>query len=91
MFVEPTLEMAIGKKVDVSFEHEGRTFEFSMVVEELEMRNDPFIDSYRDFGGRIVYTHVTPDYHASFSGRVVPSERFGKECLIAERHSEHVL
>jgi len=65
--------MAIGKKVRMSFEADGVTYEFDMVTESatLDCRSNP--TSYYADGMR-VFTSCSPEYGFSFGGYVVPDE-----------------
>lgn len=73
------LSLAIGKTVSVSFEHEGRLYEFDMQLENVSVdaRRDA-VDIYAD-GGLFKTLHGQPEYEASLSGRLVPSVKHGHE------------
>lgn len=84
-FVEPTLEMAVGKVVDLSFEHEGMVYEFRIAVGGMSIDMGPDIETFRSWGGSSVYIRTSPDYEATFHGRVVPTVRDGIDCLVVVR------
>ena len=78
---QEALTLAIGKTVSVSFEHDGRLYEFDMQLDNV--RVDASMDPtglYSD--GMLVRTvYNTPEYEASMSGRLVPSVKHGRECV----------
>ena len=81
-FVEPTLEMAIGKVIDVSFEHDGTTYEFSMLVESLSIDDSPHLEEMHTWAGDILYVRTNPECEATFKGSVVPTSKDGRDCFI---------
>lgn len=82
---QEALTLAIGKTVSVSFEHDGRLYEFDMQLDNV--RVDASMDPaglYSD--GMLVMTICnTPEYEASMSGRLVPSVKHGGEGLLFYR------
>lgn len=84
-FVEPTLEMAVGKVVDLSFEHEGMVYEFSIAVSGMSIDMGPDIETFRSWDGSSVYIRTSPEYEATVHGRVVPTVRDGSDCLVVVR------
>ena len=78
---EACLDMAIGKVVNVSFEHDGRTVEFRMRVSGLELDHTPEVVDLYEWGGTTSHVMRTDRYQAAISGSVVPYESHGSRCL----------
>ena len=76
---EKVLSLAIGKTVSVSFEHEGRLYEFDMALEDVmvDARRDT-VGIYAD-EGLLETLHGQAEYEASLNGRLVPSVKHGRE------------
>ena len=76
---QEALSLAIGKTVSVSFEHDGRLYEFDMRLDNVRM--DATMDPtgiYSD--GMLVRTlYGQMEYEASLNGRLVPSVKHGHE------------
>lgn len=79
---EKVLALAIGRKVSVSFEDMGRLYEFDMVVDRLDIAAE--CDTFHSWDGLHVVSSE-PRYNAVMNGRLVPSERHGRECMYAVR------
>jgi len=77
---ENVASLAIGKTVTVSFEHGGMTYEFDMLVENLNIDADANTTDYYDWDGSCVFSMCYPEYSACFSGRVV--ERDGRHLAV---------
>jgi hypothetical protein len=82
---EKALSLAIGKTVSVNFEHEGRLYEFDMQIENVSM--DASRDAVDIYSDNTKYKTVfgQTEYEASMSGRLVPSVKHGRECVLFYR------
>ena len=78
---QEALSLAIGKIVSVSFEHDGRLYEFDMALEDLSLESHSNPTTLYDLGGKAVSTLFNPTYEATLRCRIVPSEKHGRECV----------
>lgn len=76
---DKAISLAVGKTVSISFEHEGRLYEFDIEVEQVSISVDADPFSLRDWNGDVVSTIFNPTYGAMFNGRLVPSEKHGRK------------
>lgn len=81
---QAALNLAIGKKVNIKFEHRGREYEFSIILDEFRLDGE----QGRDYGyadDSLYYAFSRPRYRVSINGEVVPSVMHGRESLICWR------
>jgi len=76
---QEALSLAIGKTVSVSFEHEGRLYEFDMALEDLMLESHSNPTTLYDWGGKAVSTLYDPTYEATLRCKLVPSVKHGRE------------
>ena len=78
---EEVMSLAIGRTVSVSFEHEGRLYEFDMRLEnvDVEANADPTVLYADDYMYKTFFGN--PEYEATLRGSLVKSARHGHEAL----------
>lgn len=84
---EKVLGLAIGKKVSISFEHEGRTYEFDMVLDHMGMDCDANAEVFYDWYERATYVRRAPSFAVSFDGRVVQHDADGRDVFFVVKEA----
>ena len=84
--IESVLSMALGKRVSVSFEADGRLYEFDIVLDGMDISFEANPTRFSSFGGDVVHTSFSPTARASFDGSIVPSGKHGHKGLYFVRN-----
>ena len=84
-FVRPdsAIDLALGRKLSVSFEAHGYVYEFDMVLDRAEICSQASDCIFAD--DRLYRTVATPEYEAVLNGRIVPSEKHGHSGILFYR------